>query len=89
VAEDKRFKFKNMSYVFLPSLLPDHYAGFPGFFLSARGGLASDVQEQEKMKIMLVGPKGTVQTMQKSIPFIGRYSDNLDVVEIPADLNAS
>ena len=40
------------------------------------------------MKIMLVGPKGTVSTMQKSIPFTGQYQTNLDVVEIPTDLNA-
>ena len=40
------------------------------------------------MKIMLVGPKGTAQTMQKTIPFTGQYSNNLDVIEIPTDLDA-
>jgi ribonuclease BN (tRNA processing enzyme) len=60
-----------VNFIFVPSLSPDHFAGFPGFFLSAREGLASDIQNQQNMKIMLVGPKGTAQTMQKTIPFTG------------------
>jgi ribonuclease BN (tRNA processing enzyme) len=88
VANVQKLKFQKVNLIFVPSLTPDHFAGFPGFFLSAREGLASDVQVQEKMKIMLVGPKGTVSTMQKSIPFTGQYSTNLDVIEIPSDLNA-
>ena len=48
VADVQKLKFQKVSFVFLPSLSPDHFAGFPGFFLSARGFLASDVQGLEK-----------------------------------------
>lgn len=39
------------------------------------------------MRVMLVGPKGTAETMRKTIPFTGLYTTNLDVIEIPTDLN--
>jgi ribonuclease BN (tRNA processing enzyme) len=35
-------KFGKVKLVFVPSLSPDHFAGFPGFFLSAREASTCD-----------------------------------------------
>ena len=36
MALNQKMKFGKVRYVFLSSLHPDHYGGFPGFYLSSR-----------------------------------------------------
>jgi len=47
-------KFQKVRYVFLSNLHPDYYAGFPGFFLSAREQSAGEFQ---KFRVAVFGPK--------------------------------
>jgi ribonuclease Z len=43
MALNQKMKFNKVRYVFLSSLNPDHYGGFPGFYLSAREACAADL----------------------------------------------
>ena len=36
IANYQKLKFGKVKVVFVPSLNPDHFGGFPGFFLSSR-----------------------------------------------------
>jgi ribonuclease BN (tRNA processing enzyme) len=52
-------KFGKVKLVFVPSLSPDHFAGFPGFFLSAREASYTDANMQSMMRMVLIGPKNS------------------------------
>ena len=51
-------RFGKVQYIFLPSLKPDYFAGFPGFYLSARESMSEQNAESEPYKIVVVGPQG-------------------------------
>lgn len=80
-------KFGKVKLVFVPSLNPDNFAGFPGFFLSAREALTQEIG-QPPMRMILVGPQNTKQTMERSTSFTGDYYNQLEVLEIPDDLTS-
>ena len=86
-ANYQKLKFNKVKVVFVPSLHPDHFAGFPGFFLSAREQNYGTGTE-EAMKMVLVGPKATSQLLTKAESFMGEYWNDLQVVELPDDLTA-
>lgn len=87
VANLQKMKFQKVNYVFVPSLSPDHFAGFPGFFLSAREA-CNFVDFKEKFQITMIGPTHLSSTMEKSVSFTGDYHHNLMISEIPDDLNS-
>lgn len=47
VANLQKMKFGKVKLVFVPSLSPDNFAGFPGFFLSAREATSCDATLQQ------------------------------------------
>jgi len=48
-------KFGKVKAIFIPSLLPDHFLGLPGFYLTTRDGMrASDTG----FKMNIHGPLG-------------------------------
>ena len=67
MALNQKMKFNKVRYVFLSSMHPDQYSGFPGFYLSSREA-ANDVSQ---FKIGVVGPKSLQKTLLNSISFIG------------------
>jgi hypothetical protein len=56
-------KFGKVKLVFVPSLNPDNFAGFPGFFLSAREATNCDASMQQMMKMVLIAPKNAKKVM--------------------------
>ena len=83
-ANYQKLKFNKVRVVFVPSLHPDHFAGFPGFFLSAREQNGTE----EPLKMILVGPKEMSQLLTKAESFMGEYWTDLQIVELPDDLTA-
>ena len=53
MALNQKMKFKTVRFVFLSSIHPDHYAGFPGFYLSAR---ESSVTDMQNFRVAVFGP---------------------------------
>ena len=80
-----KLKFGKVGVIFLPSLEPDCIAGLPGFFMSAREQLQGEMKEN--LKIVVVGPKGTKDTIHKAVSFIGDYWNFLDIVELTENLD--
>jgi len=63
VANLQKMKFGKVKFVFVPSLSPDHFAGFPGFFLSAREAASCDANMQQNMRMVLIAPKDAHKVM--------------------------
>jgi ribonuclease BN (tRNA processing enzyme) len=61
-------RFNKVKHVFVSSLHPDHFGGFPGFYLSSREASFGDT---EPFKIAVYGPKGLRNVIQYARPFIG------------------
>lgn len=63
-------RFKSVRYVFLSSVHPDYYGGFPGFYLSSREAAygASDLQN---FRIGVLGPKLLLDMLKQGRSFIG------------------
>ena len=59
-------KFTKTKHVFLPSLKPDYFSGFPGFYLSSREAMADHKAKLELNKIEVIGPKGLHQALNLS-----------------------
>jgi ribonuclease BN (tRNA processing enzyme) len=68
-------KFKNVRYVFLSSLHPDYYGGFPGFYLSSREAMGGDFST---FKMGVVGPPLLKKMLHKARAFTG----SLNLMEI-------
>ena len=77
IANSQKMRFGKVQYIFLPSLKPDYFAGFPGFYLSARESQSEPTAEQSAYKIVVVGPQGLKQAIQRAIPFVGNYRKHL------------
>ena len=75
MALNQKMKFNKVRYIFLSSLHPDHYAGFPGFYLSAREASQADLQS---FRVTVFGPKGIKSLIKQGYTF---YS-NLNQLEI-------
>ena len=75
MALNQKMKFAKVRYVFLSSLHPDHYGGFPGFYLSAREAQAQDLSN---MRVSVFGPKMIRKLIQQGFSF---YS-NVNQLEI-------
>ena len=67
VAHIKKLSFHKTNNVFVSSLMPDHFAGVPGFYLSAREGCGPD----KSYNITLLGPIGMRQKLLHSFSFLG------------------
>ena len=83
IANYQKMRFGKVKHIFLPSLKPDYFAGFPGFYLSARESMADHRGELDMYKIVVVGPQGLKQAVQRAIPFIGDYRKHLELHELP------
>jgi len=83
VANAQKMKFGKIKHVFLPSLHPDYFAGFPGFFLSAREAMNAHADEKSDFGLMVVGPENVRDKMSLSTSFTGDYYTHLDVFEMP------
>ena len=69
--------------MFLPSLRPDHFAGFPGFYLSAKEAIYELPEAMRPNKIVIVGPQGLTEAIRKGACFLGRYHKNMECLELP------
>ena len=87
IANYQKLKFGKVKVVFVPSTNPDHFGGFPGFFLSSRES-KNEVDAGAKTKTLLVAPFGTIKLLEKSVSFMGEYCQDLNVVELPQDLHS-
>jgi ribonuclease BN (tRNA processing enzyme) len=54
IANYQKLKFGKVKVVFVPSLHPDHFGGFPGFFLSSRE--SKNDTEGESKRTLLICP---------------------------------
>jgi ribonuclease BN (tRNA processing enzyme) len=75
MALNQKMKFGKVRYVFLSSLHPDYYGGFPGFYLSAREAQSADLSN---MRVSVFGPKLIRKLIQQGYSF---YS-NVNQLEI-------
>lgn len=75
MALNQKMKFNKVRYIFLSSLHPDHYSGFPGFYLSAREANAGVIQN---FKVGVYGPKGLKGLIKKGYTFYSSLA-NMDV----------
>ena len=57
-------RFGKVGHIFLPSLRADYFAGFAGFYLSARESMSDHKTEQDMFKIVVIGPQGLKQAVQ-------------------------
>lgn len=72
MALNQKMKFNKVRYVFLSSIHPDYYAGFPGFYLSSREAMQAELQN---FKIGVMAPKGTVKDLvMQGQSFLGGIS---------------
>ena len=76
-------RFREVQYFFLPTLGPDSFSGFMGFYLSSREG----VQDLDSWQIVLFGPKGLKALLHAST-FADDYFTNVQVIEFPDNLEA-
>jgi ribonuclease BN (tRNA processing enzyme) len=74
-ANQQKVKFRNIRNVFLPSCRPDHFSGFPGFFMSSREGLTEEGYAAFEM--IVVSPDNAPAIMENSACFMGDVSNNL------------
>lgn len=88
VANYQKLKFGKVKIVFVPSLDPDHFAGFPGFFLSSRESRTESDAPYTKIRTILIGPKHTKELLESSVCFMGEYWNDLQVVELPDELKS-
>jgi ribonuclease Z len=77
MALNQKMKFNKVRYIFLSSLSPDHYAGFPGFYLSAREACGSDLQN---FRVSVFGPKNLRKLIKKGSTFYSNVSQ-LEIFE--------
>jgi ribonuclease BN (tRNA processing enzyme) len=66
MALNQKMKFGKVRYVFLSSLHPDYYGGFPGFYLSAREAQSVDLSN---MRVSVFGPKLIRKLIQQGFSF--------------------
>ena len=86
IANYQKLKFQKVKVVFVPSIQPDHFGGFPGFFLSSRE--SKNDSELDFQRTILICPKNTAKLLEKSISFMGEYWHDLQIVEIPENLDS-
>lgn len=77
MALNQKMKFNKVRYIFLSSLHPDHYSGFPGFYLSAREACGGDIKS---FKVAVYGPKGLKTLIKKGYTFYSNLQ-NLDAFQ--------
>ena len=65
--------FHKAKYVFISNLKPDYFAGFPGFYMSAREGIkGGEITNGQHLIMTLLGPKGIKEKLVNSFCFMGR-----------------
>jgi ribonuclease BN (tRNA processing enzyme) len=77
MALNQRMKFNKVRYIFLSSLHPDHYAGFPGFYLSAREAYGGEIR---LFKVSVFGPRGLRSLVKKGAHFYSNIA-NLEIFQ--------
>ena len=87
VANFQKLKFGKVKVFFVPSLDPDHFAGFPGFFLSSREAKQEADAAATQMTV-LIAPAGATEHLVSAVSFMGEWWHDLQVVELPADLTS-
>ena len=65
-------KFSKTSHVFIPSITPDYFAGFPGFFMTKREFTESLGENSEKLNVY--GPSQLGDILTEGKYFIGPSS---------------
>ena len=68
----------------MPALGPDYFAGFMGFYLSAR----ETVVDLDNWQIFILGPIG-LKSLMRASTFDADYFTNVTIVEFPDNLNES
>jgi ribonuclease BN (tRNA processing enzyme) len=71
--------FKRVRQVFIPSTRPDHFAGFPGFYMSAREGLGGQIEQLNEFKFKLIGPQGMDDLFKLTGSFLGDISSMISL----------
>ena len=77
-ASSQKMKFKSVKTVFLPSMRPDHFMGFPGFYMSARESNA-DQQQLDSFSMAVVGPPNMPEVLSHSGSFMGDLSKTVQL----------
>ena len=72
----QKLSFHKAKYVFISNLKPNYFAGFPGFYMSARESLAGGDPHNggQQLFMTLLGPKGIKELLLTSFCFMGRLS---------------
>lgn len=63
--------FNKTRYVFLSSLSPDHFGGFPGLYLSAREQVGAQ-NLGTKFAMTVIGPEGLRDRLLHAFAFMGK-----------------
>ena len=74
--------FGRSKYVFVSSLQPNYFAGFPGFYMSAREDMRGNIglQSSNIFVMTVLGPQGLTNKLLNSFNFMGRMR-NLRTIE--------
>ena len=88
-----KLNFGKSKYVFVSSLSPDHFGGFPGFFLTAGvsvdwGRDSADAGLPLRFCMNLVGPKGLKTRLSQAHSFVGSIGQ-MRIVESTSDVAKS
>jgi hypothetical protein len=61
-------KFNKVRYVFASQINPDYFGGFPGFYLSSRESMGTELKN---FKIGIFGPEGLKEALINATTFMG------------------
>ena len=81
IASAQKIKFRSIKYFFLPSLGPNSFSGFMGFYLSSREGIV----DLESWPICVLGPRGLKELFRKFKPLTDFFT-NVQLIEFPENL---